>query len=538
MCRFAQDIMPAMMKGFAEATKTYGVLLDHIELAIIDGFLYSAPRPVGAPKDAKGPPPKPVFKLLTWFHPEIRRRIRRADEIFRDKYWRQELAWWDSEVKPSIEREAKALLAEDPATLPLPALAAHVRKAAEFARRGVYFHHRLNCCAIVPVADFLVHVTGWTGMTPQEVLGAMRGRSPLSAGATGELDALRTAIGADGEAMRLLLSPSSPADVVNGLLARPTTVGPAMKGYVDTVGLRVIGGYDVADRSAREHPELLVTILRTAVTRGSDPAATASGEQAVAAIRARVPESHRAEFDALLEEALLTYRVRDERNFCSDAISTGILRRALLAVGARLQAEGKVHDAAHMVDASEAETVSLIDGQGGPSADELKARYDKRLNTSLDEAPERLGNPPSDPPPAEWLPPSAARMQRAIDLALRLMFAVPPKPEKTGQQLKGFGVSPGVFEGPARVILDVADLPSVQEGDVLVTPSTGPTFNVVLPLLRAIVTERGGALSHAAIVAREYGIPAVVGCPGATGAVKTGTRVRVDGTKGEMWVIE
>ena len=94
-----------------------------------------------------------------------------------------------------------------------------------------------------------------------------------------------------------------------------------------------------------------------------------------------------------------------------------------------------------------------------------------------------------------------------------------------------------MFEGPARVILDVGDLPLVQAGEVLVTPSTGPTFNVVLPLLRAIVTERGGALSHAAIVAREYGIPAIVGCAGATGAVKTGTRVRVDGTKGEMWIL-
>jgi pyruvate,water dikinase len=184
--------------------------------------------------------------------------------------------------------------------------------------------------------------------------------------------------------------------------------------------------------------------------------------------------------------------------------------------------------------------LALIEGHGGPSADELKARCEKRLTTSLDEAPERLGNPPSDPPPAEWLPPSAARLQRAINLALQLMFAVPPKPTTAASAkaaLKGFGVSPGVFEGPARVIVDVADLPAVQEGEVLVTPSTGPTFNVVLPLLRAIVTERGGALSHAAIVAREYGIPAVVGCPGATGAVKTGMRVRVDGTKGEMWVI-
>jgi pyruvate,water dikinase len=117
------------------------------------------------------------------------------------------------------------------------------------------------------------------------------------------------------------------------------------------------------------------------------------------------------------------------------------------------------------------------------------------------------------------------------------MFNVPAKQEGKGNQLKGFGVSPGEFEGPARVIMDVSELPLVKDGEVLVTPSTGPTFNVILPLLRGLVTERGGALSHAAIVAREYGIPGVVGCREATARIKTGTRVRVDGTKGEVWIL-
>jgi pyruvate,water dikinase len=128
-------------------------------------------------------------------------------------------------------------------------------------------------------------------------------------------------------------------------------------------------------------------------------------------------------------------------------------------------------------------------------------------------------------------------VQRAIDLTLQLMFAVPAKQEGQGQQLKGFAVSPGTIEGPARVIHDVSELPSVQDGEILVTPSTGPTFNVVLPLLKGIVTERGGALSHAAIVAREYGIPAVVGCREASKRIVTGQRLRVDGAKGEVWIL-
>ena len=106
------------------------------------------------------------------------------------------------------------------------------------------------------------------------------------------------------------------------------------------------------------------------------------------------------------------------------------------------------------------------------------------------------------------------------------------------KRLQGFPVSSGAYEGTARVITGVDQLPQVQLGEVLVTSSTGPTFNVVLPLIGALVTERGGVLSHAAIVSREYGLPGVVGCVGAVKAIATGNRVRVDGGTGEVWILD
>lgn len=77
----------------------------------------------------------------------------------------------------------------------------------------------------------------------------------------------------------------------------------------------------------------------------------------------------------------------------------------------------------------------------------------------------------------------------------------------------------------------------IEPGDVLVTNSTTTAFNVVLPLLGALVTDQGGLLSHAATVAREYGLPAVVGTTDATRIVPDGARVRVDGTVGEVEVV-
>src|SRR5215207_1105104 len=131
---------------------------------------------------------------------------------------------------------------------------------------------------------------------------------------------------------------------------------------------------------------------------------------------------------------------------------------------------------------------------------------------------------------------SAASLERAIGAVVEeMLFA--PKPQTEERKVRGVGVSPGVYEGTARLIHSTAEFGRIERGDVLVTNSTTTAFNIVLPLLGAIVTDRGGLLSHAAIVAREYGIPAVVGCSDATAVVADGDRVRVDGRAGEVEVL-
>jgi pyruvate,water dikinase len=540
--RYIAAVMPdAMMRGFKATSQFYGMLLDHLEIAVVNGFLYVAPRPVGAPKGAKGPPPKLIFTLLTKLHPEIRRRNQRAKEVFDRRLWREDVARWDNEVRPAMAARAQALLSQDLEQASNAQLAAHVRQATAFLEEAVYNHHRFNGCPMVPLGHFLVQAMAWTGLTPSELLHPMRGLSPVSGGAQEELQALKPAIQADGAAVLLLISDKSPAEVLAGLLARPTAAGAATRAYVDTVGLRVMGGYDVADRHAVEHPELLVKIIRTAVM-GDESSRRAAAEEGLERLRAKVPAEHRAAFDTWLAEAQYSYRIRDERVFHGDAVATGLARRAILGAGERLCSEGKAHAADHLIDATPDEIVSLLEGRDGPSADELARRVKWRTETPMSVAPVALGLPPSAPPPAEWLPPAAADMARSVGVILSLLFDVKAEsgsaasgPVKT---LKGFPVSPGVYEGPARVITGVDQLPQVQQGEVLIATSTGPTFNVVLPLIGALVTERGGVLSHAAIVSREYGLPGVVGCVGAVKAATTGKRVRVDGGTGEVWILE
>lgn len=86
-------------------------------------------------------------------------------------------------------------------------------------------------------------------------------------------------------------------------------------------------------------------------------------------------------------------------------------------------------------------------------------------------------------------------------------------------------------------MLEPCDFEKVRAGDVLVAWITTPTYNVLLPLLGALVTNRGGLLSHPAIVSREFGIPAVVGCRSATRRIPDGARVEVDGERGTVTVL-
>ena len=104
-------------------------------------------------------------------------------------------------------------------------------------------------------------------------------------------------------------------------------------------------------------------------------------------------------------------------------------------------------------------------------------------------------------------------------------------------KLPGMAASPGVVEGLARVIRSPEDLGQVQEGEILVTPVTAPSWAPVFGRIEATVTDIGGMMSHAAIVCREYGLPAVTGTGSASSVIRTGQRLRVDGGTGEVTIL-
>lgn len=146
-----------------------------------------------------------------------------------------------------------------------------------------------------------------------------------------------------------------------------------------------------------------------------------------------------------------------------------------------------------------------------------------------------------NPPPALGVVP-----ETIADPAIVMLWGITPDrlrawltpADGDGNILRGFPASSGTVEGPARVISSVNELETVQDGEILVCPVTEPSWAPIFTKVRGTVTDIGGVMSHAAIVTREYNIPAVLGTGVATKRIRTGQRIRVDGDQGIVTILD
>jgi phosphohistidine swiveling domain-containing protein len=515
MTRYFQETQPpAFKRGTNDFAKFYGLLIDGIQVGYANSFCYNqvVPAPEG----------------------EIPQRIKRTEQVFAQKLWRDQLRDWDEKCKPAAIAAHRELQAVNPDNLTDVELAAYLKRCRDHHAAMISQHMRFTAGTLLPTGDFLAHVGGWTSLPHSELLGLMRGSAEVSAGGSGELERLKQAFAQDPAAREILASASDPSQVLTRLRSLGGETGAAVSGYLDLVGNRLVDGFDIAEPTALELPDALLRAMRVALS--GEVQTVVSDNARIAEVRAQVPEAHRAEFDELLSEARLLYRLRDERGVYSDIWASGLMRRAALAAGRRVTARGRIATPQQMLDASLDEMCALVTGSGGPSADELAKRAGYRATYTAKDAPPFLGPPKPPPPDLATLPPPAGRVMRAIFIALGHLFGS-SQAQNEAKVLYGLAASKGVYEGPARRVAGPPEFGRILKGDVLITESTTEAFNILLPLLGGIVTDNGGLLSHAAIVSREYGIPGVVGTREATERIADGVLVRVDGDAGEVTVL-
>lgn len=522
---FQEFYLDCYIEGANDGYGSYGFPYDW-DSAIVNGWWYAAKHPVDGYEtyvEARTNGDTAVSPTS-----EFKARVEAARETFQDRRWRADLERWDSEWKPDLRATNQSLRNVDPGGLADEGLVEHLQDCREAALEAAYFHHRMSACGSFPYCDFLAFVRDHTDCSPTAAVSLMDGASPASAGAGEEIEHAVSALEDDEAARLLLYEDAEPGEIIERLRAWEGRVGAAVDAWLAVVGYQLMTGYDVADAYGLERPGSLVSTLQSAVETNSDAGAKAD-TALLGSIRQQIPPAHRETFDERYEEARLTYRVGDERSLL-DIRTLGLVRRALLEAGQRLVDRGRLREPGHAVDLAHEEVITALRGGPGPGPREVAAHAQHRTAHDSDDAPSVLGPDPSPLGRTEALPDPMARLMRGRE-ALQWADAGGVA-EVSGDEITGHGASPGTVTGAARVITGPDDFDEIREGDILVAEATSSAFNTILPLLGGIVTDKGGMLSHPAVVAREFGIPGVVGCEDATDRIQDGDTIVVDGESG------
>ncbi|HSO46571.1 MAG TPA: hypothetical protein VLQ68_01450, partial [Rhizobiaceae bacterium] len=366
MSRYFQEIHPpAFKRGTNDFARFYGLLIDGLQISYVSGFGYNQVIP--AP-DA-----------------EVPARFERAQQASGQKLWREQLQEWDGKAKPESIARHKQLQSVDPDTLSDEELAAYLVQCRDHHSAMMTQHMRFTAAAVLPTGDFLVHAGEWTGLPHSELLGLLREASAVSAGGSDEVERLKKAVAGDPAVRKAMDSGNDPAEVLSRLRRLDGEAGAAFAAWLDLVGNRLVDGFDITEPTALELPDALLRSIRIALSGEKQSQSDVVGQ--TAEIRGMVPAASRAEFDDLLGEARLMYRLRDERGVYSDIWASGIMRRAALAAGRRAAGLGRISDPVLMLDASLDEMCALVLGSGGPPSDELAARAAFRASHTARDVP-------------------------------------------------------------------------------------------------------------------------------------------------------
>ncbi len=444
------------------------------------------------------------------------------------------LDWWRDRLRPEIERNLASIESRLEASPRLLDLAVLLEDAMDIHDRHWKIHWMLN------FAQF--SATMGLNATVQEVRGevdpALMGRLQSSVADRNwdSIEALwrmKEEVKADPE-LRRAFQGETAADVLallEGSERGSRFLSERLDPYRREFGNKAIWSHEFVYPTWRENPAPIVEALRGYLETDYDYPSTLQAVKADldAAVRELMdgvpPGPGKEKLEQALDLSLRMNPLTPDHHFFIDQATNAYLRLVLVAIGRALAQAGALDDPEDVIFLRYNELrVLMADPKASGYKDLVSARRDERQRQAAIRPPAWVGT----------------ATQAALDFPYWTLWGFPEKfhrkPAKTGE-VRGLGGSPGVIEGTARVVASLEEADRVQEGEILVCSMTNPAWVVLFTKIGGLVTDAGGVASHPAVVAREFGLPAVVGTGDATERIRTGDRVRVNGSAGLVEIL-
>jgi pyruvate,water dikinase len=538
LSRWCAEIMVcSYAKGIRELAAEHGWLLEGIAMREIDNCVYFAVVPIGG--KARKQPPAFLVPLLLRVVPEMRRRVARLRRDNATGYWVKAVDDWYDHRERELLEQADELLNVDLGPLDDSELAALIRRTVDHANARMKDHFHCHGAGIANISTLGLELTARHGFTTTEFAGLLTGLSETTTGPAAAQQAIVDAVVAVGGVERLHAASS-----LDEIRTIDETVARALDRYLATWGRRAIR-YQVAYPTVAERPDWVLAALKSQAARSTD---VVERERAHAATRAateqRVLEAlgDTHETRRRITMAQKAAPLREGNETATVALPVAAARRVGREAGRRLVAVGQLQDADHVFDLEVDEVVALLRGDARAPANPgaLAAERNRDRTTDRPEPPHSFGTPVPPPDLSAFPDDVAATMGALLWLVQKAQVsaavddgdaAALAARTLTGDA-EGIGGSPGVYEGPVRLIMGEHEFDKLEDGDVLVCPITSPIWSMLFPQVGALVCDAGGPMSHPAIIAREFGIPAVLSTGAATSTFVDGELVRVDGSRG------
>ena len=520
----------AIIEGLNRAVRRMcaelGLLIEAVQARNIGGWSYVGVVPLGG----KEPPRLPSWLIpLTFkFVPLLRRRIRDSVQAMRADVPGALVQRWSREWRPDFVARIRVLRERQLAELSDTELEDHLADVMKLVDDGHDVHFRLHGALAMVLGDLAFtcrDLLDWDESRTLSLLGGTSTTSTEPARALADLAALA------GPQVRALLNQTATTDEV---LAADKKFASAFDAYLRDYGCRT--SEELTNPLLEERPDLLLALLRDQLNSGLDPIGDqelARRDAAANEARASLDGADMQRFERALTRALTAYPVREDNMFLTGNAPYGLLRRTALELGRRLASRGQITaiDDIFFLHPDEARAL-LADGTSGHQV--VIRREGEHTWALAHPGPTSYGPDPGPPPPMRGLPDEARLANEAFQWYFDRIFGGDSHGAADDHTVTGIPASPGRYTGAVRVIHSEAEFDRLRAGDVLVCPVTSPVWSVLFPRVGALVTDVGGILSHPAIIAREFRIPAVVATCNGTTRLQDGQVVTVDGTAGTV----